>query len=74
MLMLSYLDPQLLRVVHSRSLVSVSVSGDCYSVGYSVAATSIGPGLRFQAIEGQPGLLASHLVRRQPHRSVSRSY
>jgi hypothetical protein len=35
--MLLYLGTDLLRVVRMRPLVSVAVSGDRYSVGYSVA-------------------------------------
>ena len=35
--LLSYLGDELLRVVRTRPLVSVAVSGDRYSVGYSVA-------------------------------------
>jgi hypothetical protein len=34
---LSYLRPELLYVVHACPLASVAVSGDCYSLGYSVA-------------------------------------
>jgi hypothetical protein len=33
--LISYLDVYLRRVVHTRPLVSVAVSGDRYSVGYS---------------------------------------
>jgi len=34
--MLSYLVYDLLRVIHTRPLASIIVSGDRYSVGYSV--------------------------------------
>lgn len=44
MLTLSYLVNELLQMIRTRSLVSVAVSGDTYSVGYSVTSGKLDRG------------------------------
>lgn len=74
-LMLSYLCPELLHVVHARPLVSVAVSRDRYSVGYSPPGCGQTDHLPNSQARGSGGSMCTVPVAGQPrHTTLSGSY